>query len=175
LPPGPLGIVTILSDLSAIWRVQARMVADVAVVRGKTTYLSRERMLYCLFRHVAGHVVRSLVVRVGERVLIKRISLRVLQRILPRLELTFTQQLVGRMISRWLPVVGAASIATYAYYDTVRVERRRSIYSAGISKSKAMKRGNLVQLVNNCGVLLTLKFIHKEFRYMEIIHELINS
>jgi hypothetical protein len=38
-----------------------------------------------------------------------------------------------------------------------------------------MKRGNLVQLANNCGVLLTLKFIHKEFRYMKIIHELINS
>lgn len=66
-------------------------------------------------------MVRSLVVRVGERVLIKRVSLRVLQRILPRLGLTFTQQLVGRMISRWLPVVGAASIATYAYYNTVRV------------------------------------------------------
>jgi hypothetical protein len=61
------------------------------------------------------------VVRVGERVLIKRVSLRVLQRILPRLGLTFTQQLVGRMISRWLPVVGAASIAAYVYYDTVRV------------------------------------------------------
>lgn len=45
LPPGPLGIVTILPDLSAIWRVQARMVADVAAVRGKTTYFSRERML----------------------------------------------------------------------------------------------------------------------------------
>jgi uncharacterized protein (DUF697 family) len=121
LPSGPWAMVTIFPDLYAIWRVQARMVADVAAIYGKTPYLSREQMLYCLFRHAAGHTVRDLVVRVGERVLIKRASFDGLQQILRRLGFKLTQRLVGRTISRWLPVIGAAGMAAYAYSDTLRV------------------------------------------------------
>jgi uncharacterized protein (DUF697 family) len=121
LPSGPWAMVTIFPDLYAIWRVQARMVADVAAIYGKTPYLSREQMLYCLFRHTAGHIVRDLVVRVGERVLIKRASFEGLQQILRRLGFKLTQRLVGRTISRWLPVIGAAGMAAYAYSDTLRV------------------------------------------------------
>ena len=121
LPSGPWGMVTIVPDLYAIWRVQARMVADVAAIYGKTLYLSREQMLYCLFRHAAGHIVRDLVVRVGERVLIKRASFEGLQQILRRLGFILAQRLVGRTVSRWLPVIGAAGVAAYAYSDTLRV------------------------------------------------------
>ena len=121
LPSGPWGMVTIVPDLYAIWRVQARMVADVAAIYGKTPYLSREQMLYCLFRHAAGHIVRDLVVRVGERMLIKRASFEGLQQILRRLGFKLTQRLVGRTVSRWLPVIGAAGVAAYAYSDTLRV------------------------------------------------------
>ena len=121
LPSGPWGMVTIVPDLYAIWRVQARMVADIAAIYGKTPYLSREQMLYCLFRHAAGHIVRDLVVRVGERVLIKRASFEGLQQILRRLGFKLTQRLVGRTVSRWLPVIGAAGVAAYAYSDTLRV------------------------------------------------------
>lgn len=34
--PGPLGLLTILPDMYAIWRVQAQLVADIAAVYGKT-------------------------------------------------------------------------------------------------------------------------------------------
>src|SRR5215475_4069711 len=51
LPPGPLGLLTILPDLYAIWKIQAQMVADIAGAYGKKGYLNREQMLYCLFRH----------------------------------------------------------------------------------------------------------------------------
>ena len=121
LPSGPWGMVTIFPDLYAIWRVQARMVADIAAIYGKTPYLSREQMLYCLFRHAAGHIVRDLVVRVGERVLIKRASFESLQQILRRLGFKLAQRLVGHTISRWLPVIGAAGVAACAYSDTLRV------------------------------------------------------
>jgi uncharacterized protein (DUF697 family) len=121
LPSGPWGMVTILPDLYSIWRVQARMVTDIAAIYGKTAYLSREQMLYCLFRHTAGHTVRDFVVRAGERVLIKRASFRVLQQILRRLGFKLTQRLVGRTVARWLPVIGAAGVAAYAYSDTLHV------------------------------------------------------
>src|SRR5262249_31097864 len=50
LPPGPLGYVTIIPDLVAIWKIQAQMVADIAGTFGKKSFLGREQMLYCLFR-----------------------------------------------------------------------------------------------------------------------------
>ena len=68
LPPGPLGLITILPDLYAIWRVQAQLVADIAAVYSKTVFLTEETMLFSLFRHAAAQAVRDLIVRAGERV-----------------------------------------------------------------------------------------------------------
>lgn len=65
LPPGPLGIATILPDLISIWKIQSQMFADIAGAFGKQTILSREQMLYCLFKHAASQAVKDLVVRVG--------------------------------------------------------------------------------------------------------------
>src|SRR6266446_1408091 len=36
LPPGPLGLVTVLPDLYAVWRVQAQLVSDIAAVHEQT-------------------------------------------------------------------------------------------------------------------------------------------
>jgi hypothetical protein len=66
LPPGPLGLVTILPDLYAIWRIQSQLVADVAATFGKTGMLTRDTMVYCLFRHAAAQALRDIVTRVGE-------------------------------------------------------------------------------------------------------------
>jgi hypothetical protein len=121
LPAGPWGLVTILPDLIAIWRVQAQLVADIAAAYGKTGFLSQEQMLYCLFRHAASQAVRDLIIRMGERVLIRQVPLRAVQQALQRVGIKLTQRLVGRAISRWLPIAGAAGVAAYAYYDTTRV------------------------------------------------------
>jgi hypothetical protein len=121
LPPGPIGYLTILPDLYGIWKIQAQMVADIAGAFGKTGYLSREQMLYCLFRHAAAQAVRDIVVRVGERILIRRPTLRVAQQLSQRIGARITQRLAGNAISRWLPIVGALGVGAYAYYDTGQV------------------------------------------------------
>ena len=118
LPPGPLGLITILPDLYAIWRIQAQLVADIAAVYGKTGFLTQETMLFCLFKHAAAQAVRDLIVRAGERVLIKTPTLRASQRILAKIGAKTTQRALGRGASRWVPIVGALGVAGYAYYDT---------------------------------------------------------
>lgn len=90
IPPGPLGVLTILPDLMAVWQVQRQLVADIAAVYGKTALLTKEQMLYCLFRHGAGQLLRDLVTRVGERVLVKRASLRAMQVLLRQVGLRIT-------------------------------------------------------------------------------------
>jgi len=123
LPPGPLGILTVLPDLAMIWKIQRQLVADIASCYGKTAQLNREQMIYCLFRHAASQAVRDFVVRVGERVLVRRASLRAGQRTLRRIGVVVTQRLAGRTISRWLPIVGAVGIGAYAFYDTAQVAK----------------------------------------------------
>ena len=120
LPPGPWGMLTVLPDLVAIWKIQAQMVADIAGAYGQTALLSPEQMLYCLFRQTAGQTVRDLVVRIGDRLAIRRVPQRVLRRALRQVGLKVAQRLAGRTASRWLPVVGALGVAAYAYRDTRR-------------------------------------------------------
>ena len=110
IPPGPVGMLTVLPDLAVVWRLQRQLVADIASCFGKTAELGKEQMLYCLFKHAAGQIVRDVVVRAGERVLIKRGSVRVMQRVLRRIGVVVTERVVGRTISRWLPIVGAVGI-----------------------------------------------------------------
>jgi hypothetical protein len=121
LPPGPAGLVTILPDLVGVWRVQAQMVADIAGAFGKSAALSREQMIYCLFRHTAAQAVRDLVVRVGERYLVRQAGLRVLQGVAAKVGVKVSQRAIATSVSRWLPVVGIVGVAGYAYYDTAQV------------------------------------------------------
>ena len=121
LPAGPVGMLTIIPDLLSIWRIQSQMVADIAAAFGKTSFLTREQMIYCLFRHAASQIVRDLVVRVGERVFVKGASLRVVQIPLRRIGVVITERLAGRALSHWLPIIGAIGVGAYAYYDTAQV------------------------------------------------------
>jgi len=123
LPPGPLGWLTVLPELMAVWRIQAHMVADIAAYFGKQGKLTREHMVYCLFRHAASQAVRDLVVRVGERAIIRSASTGVMSRVAQRIGINLTQRVATRAASRWLPVVGALGVAAYAYYDTGQVAK----------------------------------------------------
>ncbi|MFV3408955.1 hypothetical protein [Bdellovibrio bacteriovorus] len=121
IPPGPLGMVTILPDLLLIWRIQAQMVSDIAAIHGKTGFLTREALLFCLFKHGASQLFRDIVVRVGERYVLRKTSLRMVQRLCERLGLRVTQRMLGASISRWIPVAGAVAVGWYTRYDTKQV------------------------------------------------------
>jgi|SRR5688572_20803301 hypothetical protein len=123
LPPGPLGWLTILPDLIAIWRLQSQMVADIAALYGKSATLTQEQMLYCLFRHFAAQAVRDLVVRVGSRVIVQRATLGALQAAAQQVGVKVTQRALGAAAGRWIPIVGALGVGAYAYYDTAQVAR----------------------------------------------------
>lgn len=121
LPPGPLGLLTVIPDLVAVWNIQRRLVADIAACYGKTADLHRETMIYCLFRHAAAQVVRDLVVRLGTRLLLRRATIATLDRSLQRIGVSVARRAVGRGVARWLPMVGAIGVGAYAFYDTVQV------------------------------------------------------
>lgn len=123
LPPGVLGLLTVLPDLAAIWRIQAQMVSDISGLYGRQMQLTRTHMLYCLFRHAASQVARDVAVRAGERFVVRQLSGGALRSLLTSIGMSVTQRLAGTTASRWIPVVGAAAVAGYAYFDTLQVAR----------------------------------------------------
>lgn len=123
LPPGPLGLLTVIPDLVAVWNIQRQLVADIAACYGKTAELHRETMIYCLFRHAAAQVVRDLAVRLGTRLLLRRTTVATLERSLQRIGVAISQRALGRSVARWVPIAGAVGVGAYAFYDTVQVGR----------------------------------------------------
>lgn len=123
LPPGVLGMLTVLPDLIAIWRIQAQLVSDIAGLYGKELQLTRSHMVYCLFRHAATQFTRDVVVRAGQRLLVRQLSGGALKSLLTSIGMTVTQRVAGTTASRWVPVLGAAAVAGYAYYDTLQVAK----------------------------------------------------
>jgi hypothetical protein len=121
LPPGPVGWLTVIPDLTMVWKIQSQMVADIAGAFGKQSFLGQEQMVYCLFRHAAAHTVRGLVIRAGERILIEKAPAHAVAIALRKIGAPVARRIAGRGLSRWLPVVGAVGVAGYAYYDTMRV------------------------------------------------------
>ncbi len=123
LPPGFLGWLTILPELMGVWRLQAQMVSDIAAVYGKSAYLGREQLIYCLFKHVSAQLFRDVVVRVGERYLIRRASLGFIQSAAQTLGVKVTQKIIGKSVARFVPLVGAVGVGAYAYFDTSQVAK----------------------------------------------------
>jgi len=121
LPPGPLGWLTLLPELIAIWKIQGQMVSDIAAAYGRHATLGREQMMWCLFRHTAAQAFRDLVVRVGDRLVFRQMSWNVAQRVAKQVGIKLTQRTLGKGVSRWLPVIGALGVSAYAYYDTGQV------------------------------------------------------
>jgi hypothetical protein len=123
LPPGPFGMLTVLPDLYLIWKTQRQMVADIFALYGRTAELTRTHMLYCLFRHAASQVMRDVVVRAGQRMVVQQLSGGALRGIVNRVGVNVTQRVVGTAATRWVPIAGAAAVGAYAYWDTLQVAK----------------------------------------------------
>jgi len=121
LPPGVVGWLTILPEMMGVWKIQKQLVADIAAIYGKQSTLTPEQVVYCLFQHTAAQGVRDLVVRVGERALVRKASPLLIRNIARRIGAKLAQRAAGKGMARWVPVIGAVGMGAYAYVDTAQV------------------------------------------------------
>ena len=142
LPPGPVGLLTVLPELFVIWRTQRQMVADMFAVYGRTAELSRTHMLYCLFRHAASHVLRDVAVRSGQRFIVQQLSSRAITTAASKIGVAVSTRVAGTASSRWIPLAGAAAVSAYAYWDTLQVARtaQRLLATTGTTKDLTLDR-----------------------------------
>lgn len=123
LPPGPLGMLTVLPDIYVIWGIQRQMVADIFGLYGRAGELTRTHMLYCLFRHAASQVLRDVAVRASQRFVLRQLGSGALQGALTGVGVAVSKRLAGTAATRWVPIAGAAAVASYAYWDTLQVAK----------------------------------------------------
>lgn len=121
MAPGPLGMLTLLPDLIGVWKVQAQLVSDIAATYGKTATLTRQHMVYCLFKHSAAQLLRDVIVREGARYLVLPVTLKMMKSLVSKIGVKVGQRTLGKAVARYAPLVGAVGVGAYAYFDTKKV------------------------------------------------------
>lgn len=122
LPAGPLGWLTLLPEMRAVWKVQVQLVADIAALYGRKSTLTQEQVLLCLFRRdAAAGALRDLVTRAGERFVVRRPAPALVRMVAAKLAARLARNLLGKGAARWLPVAGAVGLSAYAYRETAQV------------------------------------------------------
>lgn len=125
LIPGPLGMLATLPELVAIIRNQIQMIYDLGVAYGKESNLNAT-LLLALFSTVMGEGAIGLVAIKGKQLLVKKASVRVIQKVIFWLGGSISQKLLKRFIAKWLPVVGAAAMAIWARQSTIDMGKKAS-------------------------------------------------
>ena len=128
VPAGVTGVLTSVPDIAAIWRIQAQLVSDIAATYGKFAQLSREAMVWCLFRHSAAQLVRDIAVRTGSRIVVQKLSLAALEALLKKIGLKVSTKFLGRVALRAIPAIGAIGNGAYSFYDTTEVGKTAAAY-----------------------------------------------
>lgn len=120
LIPGPWGMASVIPELTLVIRNQIQMVYDIGVANGKQAQLTKE-LLIGIFLTAMGSSAGSLLTIHGGKILVRRASLQVIQKIIAMLGGRVTQQVIKSSVSKWLPVVGAGAMATWTGYMTKNI------------------------------------------------------
>jgi len=120
LVPGPYGLLAVVPEIYLVTKNQMNLIRDLGIVYGHKGKLNRELLMY-LFATSMGIGTIGLVAIHGGKTLVKRASLRVMQKIVVVMGGKITQKALASQIATWLPFVGAAAMAAWTRYSTQKV------------------------------------------------------
>ena len=120
LIPGPWGMAAVAPELVLVIRNQVQMIYDIGVSHGKKEKITKQ-LLMGIMISAMGTSAGSLMTIQGGKILVKRASLSAMQKIIVMLGGRITQQAIKSAVSKWLPIVGAAAMATWTGYMTKKI------------------------------------------------------
>ncbi|BAU11041.1 hypothetical protein LEP3755_15340 [Leptolyngbya sp. NIES-3755] len=133
--PGPLGMAAAIPEILLIVRNQVVMIYDLGVACGKKEFLDKELLAF-VFAYALGRGGLGLLVNVGGKILIKQISARVFPKVVQVIAGQIVQRFISSMVGKWLPIVGAAAMATWSNYSTREIGKKAiEIFEKNIERS----------------------------------------
>ncbi|GAA5528612.1 hypothetical protein [Herpetosiphon gulosus] len=123
LIPGPWGLLAIVPEIVLIIRNQLSMIYDIAAAYEQDKVMNRELLAGILASSLGVGTLGLITIR-GGTVFVKRASLRIFQQIIAILGGKITQRLIKQQISKFLPVVGAISMAVWSKYTTTSIGKK---------------------------------------------------
>lgn len=123
LIPGPWGMAAVVPELTVVLRNQIRMIYDIGVAHGKKEQITKE-LLLGIFITAMGSSAGSLMTIHGGKILVRRASLRVIQKIIAMLGGRVTQQAIKSAVSKWVPLGGAAAMAIWTGFMTKQIGKK---------------------------------------------------
>jgi uncharacterized protein (DUF697 family) len=148
LIPGPWGMVAVIPEVMLVTRNQIALIYDIAAANGKKDLMTKDLALM-VFASAVGTSVGGLAVIQGGKILVKRSSLRILQKIIFLLGGKISQQVLKSMISKWLPGVGAIAMAAWSRHMTKKVgEKAIEIFSSDIEFEDSITDIKLVKRID---------------------------
>jgi len=121
--PGPWGMVAIIPEIAILIRNQLAMIYDIGVAYGKSNVLNKE-LLAGVFLSAMGVSAGGLLVMHSGKVLVKRVALRVFQKVIIILAGDVTQKVIKSMIAKWFPIFGPAAMGVWANYSTRQIGKK---------------------------------------------------
>jgi hypothetical protein len=140
LVPGPMGVLTIVPELIFVIRNQLSMVYDIGVAYGHKNKLNAE-LLISVFGYALGSGALGLMVIHSQKILVRRASLKLMQKMVHLMAGKVTQRVLKSMVGRWIPVAGAVALATWSKLSTHLISKRAiSIFEKEIELSEEFAR-----------------------------------
>lgn len=133
IPGGVTGLISALPDMAMVWRIQSQLISNIAAAHGKSTLVTREQMMWCMFRQFAVGMLKEVIVQQGSQFLVKRASDKVVKSVVGKIGQGVVRAQSTRLVGKVVPVLGSVSAGALTYYDTMRVGRNANrLYSSEV-------------------------------------------
>lgn len=119
--PGPLGMLAAVPEIYLVLKNQITMIIDIGVASGKRKEVLNKEVLMYAFASSLGAGALGLATMHGSKIVVKRVSLRFMQKIVKILAGKITQRALKALIGKWIPVVGPIAMAVWTNYLTKSV------------------------------------------------------
>ncbi len=116
LIPGPFGMAASVPEIISVIRNQLAMIYDIAKANGHKE-ITKELMLGVMISAM-GNATGNLLIIQGQKIVVKRVGARAIQKVIIILGGKITQQTAKSMAAKWLPVAGAVAMAAWSKYST---------------------------------------------------------
>lgn len=124
LVPGPWGMAAAVPEIILVIQNQLKMVYDIGKAHGHDEKTLDTQLLLEIVLSGTGNAGLTTATIVGQKLILTRAGARTIQRIIALLGGKVTQKLIKSMASKWIPVVGAAAMATWSKYSTEKIGKR---------------------------------------------------